>query len=122
MKITPFGKVKNEYSVISNLLDSELSTEEENDEINNRDEDSESDKNSDEDSLESSSPGKIKILKVQEAIEEIVGEPSIDNLMIILSAIGMKSISLKVSEERNNLSVSGIIDFSEPDNKISKKD
>lgn len=109
MQIVPFGKQKgqdNGLSVISDLLedtgvipDTTFDTP-----------------------MESQSPGRTKIDAVQAAIEEAVGEPSLDNLMIILAAIGMSKINISVAEDGGNLSVSGVIDFTEPEEKISKKD
>jgi hypothetical protein len=114
MKIVPFGKwngQNNRISIFSNLLgDEELS-------FGDTEEDG-----TFEAPMESQSTGKTKIDDVQLAIEKVVGEPSIDNLMIILAAIGMSKISIQVNEDGSHLSVSGIIDFTEPDSKISKKE
>jgi len=63
-----------------------------------------------------------KIDEVQNAIIRSVGEPSLDNLMVILAAIGMSGIKLSVSEDGSSLSVSGIIRFSDKEEKITKKD
>jgi len=113
MKIIPFGKQRNQYSGVSayaEILEEIRDT---------------SDEDLDESfdtPMESQSPGRTKIDEVQKAIEGAVGEPSLDNLMIILAAIGMSQIGVKVSDDGSHLAINGIIDFSEPESKISKKD
>jgi len=111
MKIVPFGKQKgqeDEFFVYADLLeDTGIST----------DKDSAFDL-----PAGSQSPGKTKIDEVQSAIENVVGEPSLDNLMIILAAIGMSKIGMNLSEDGSSLSVSGIISFTAPEEKISKKE
>jgi len=114
MKIVPFGKQKgqdNGLSAYADLLEDTSAPEEE--EINDGGFDT---------PMESQSPGRTKIDEVQAAIEGVVGEPSLDNLMIILAAIGMSQVGIKVADDGSNLSISGIIDFSEPESKISKKE
>lgn len=61
-----------------------------------------------------------KAQRMEEAIAEILGEPSLDSLMIILTAIGMSKISLSMAEDQAHLSVAGIISLSE-DKKIKKE-
>ena len=107
MKIIPFGKKRDQQDVLSVFSDHL---------------DGEAEESLFDSSSNSSSPGRTKIDEVQRAIEGIVGEPSLDNLMIILAAIGMTQIGIKVSGDNSSLSVSGVIDISEPDTKISKKD
>jgi hypothetical protein len=117
MKIVPFGKRKgqdNGLSVYSGLLEGiGISSEEEV---------GEEEDGTIETPMEALSPGRTKMDEVQEAIEGVVGNPSLDNLMIILGAIGMSKINMQVADDGSHLSVSGIISFSKPDEKISKKD
>jgi hypothetical protein len=62
-----------------------------------------------------------KIKSMENAIAEILGEPNLDNLMIILTAVGMSKLSFSMSEDNSHLSVAGIIDLSEDDGKIKKE-
>jgi len=62
-----------------------------------------------------------KVQKMEAAIAEILGDPNLDNLMVVLTAIGMSKISLSMAEDNSHLSVAGIIDLSEEDNKIKKE-
>lgn len=107
MKITPFGKQKGQESGLSayaNLFE-EKSDSPEKENANN--------------DVESHT----KIDEVQDAIIQVVGEPSLDNLMVILAAIGMSQISIKMSQDGSSIAVSGIIDFSEPEEeKIGRKE
>ena len=106
MKIIPFGKQKEQggdLSTYANLFE----------------EKSDGTKDDDEGVLKSST----KIDEIQDAITQSVGEPSLDNLMIILAAIGMSQISMKVSQDGSSIAISGIIDFSDPEEeKIGRKE
>ena len=117
MKIIPFGTKKGQnygMPVYADLMENKLAT----------DDSSEEGEGGDTflSSMDNRSPGRSKIEEVQESIEQIVGEPSLDNLMIILAAIGMSQIGIKVSNDGSSLSVTGIINFDEPDSKINRKD
>lgn len=108
MKITPFGKLKGQDSGMSAYANL----------FGDQSDDSGEDMNSD-DGMQNHT----KIDELQDAIEQVVGEPSLDNLMIILAAIGMSQLNIKVSQDNSSLSVSGIIDFSEPEEeKIGRKE
>lgn len=112
MKLVPYGKRKdqeNSYLFSSNIL-------------NDMPSDNHIDEKESEEIINDSSPGREKIEKIQEAIEDVIGEPSFDGLMLILSAIGMTNIKINIDNDGTTLSVSGVINFSEPEEKISKKE
>lgn len=116
MKITPFGKQKGQQdglSVYADLLGGDM--------VDVGDEAADAGE-SIETPMEAQAPQDSLIDDVQTAIEGVVGEPSLDNLFVILSAIGMSQVNIKVAEDGSSLSVSGIIDFSDPEAKIIKKD
>jgi hypothetical protein len=61
-----------------------------------------------------------KAEEVERYLNETLGGPTLDNLMIVLTAIGMSKISLSLSEDKSSLSVSGVIGLAD-DNKIKKE-
>jgi hypothetical protein len=61
-----------------------------------------------------------KVDQVEKFLNETLGGPTLDNLMVVLTAIGMSKISISVSEDKSSLSVSGAIDLAD-DNKIKKE-
>jgi hypothetical protein len=61
-----------------------------------------------------------KVLQVERALGDILGEPSLDNLMVVLNAIGLVNVNLSLKDE-GKLSLSGVIELEESDKKISKE-
>jgi len=61
-----------------------------------------------------------KVEQVEQFLSENLGGPTLDNLMIVLTAIGMSKISINLSEDKSSLSVSGVINLAD-DNKIKKE-
>lgn len=109
MKIIPYGKNEDYFDAVVNASLDNLPSKDKEDEIAEKLE-------------EDSTPAdqETKVQQMEDAISEILGEPSLDNLMIILTAIGMSKISLSMSEDKTHLSVAGIISLSE-DKKIKKE-
>jgi len=104
MQITPFGKLKDDS--FRSLADSLFPTSDE--------EDSDG-----EDGIPDSDDRGDIIQNVENAISDVLGDPSLDNLMVILHAIGMSNVSLSLSDNNEKLSVSGVIELSS-DQKIKK--
>ena len=61
-----------------------------------------------------------KVQEVEKAISDVLGEATLDNLMIVLTAIGMTKISLSLAEDKSRLSVTGVINIS-GEEKIEKE-
>jgi hypothetical protein len=62
--------------------------------------------------------GKVK--QVEQYLNETLGGPTLDNLMVVLTAVGMSKISISLSEDKSSLSISGAINLAD-DNKIMKE-
>jgi len=60
-----------------------------------------------------------KVLQVERALGDILGEPSLDNLMVVLKAIGLENVTMSLKEGKLNLS--GVIELEESANKIKKE-
>ena len=61
-----------------------------------------------------------KVEEVERYLNDSLGGPTLDNLMVVLTAIGMSKISISMSEDKSSLSVSGVINLAD-DNKIRKE-
>ena len=61
-----------------------------------------------------------KVEQVEKYLNETLGGPTLDNLMVVLTAVGMSKISISLSEDKSSLSVSGAISLAD-DNKIKKE-
>jgi hypothetical protein len=124
MELTPFGNRKNTdgpYKQVQSMFDLSTSDVEEESEPSGFDEPSETEGDFDAVDDGSMQEDASKIKQVEESLSSILGEPSLDNLMVILTAIGMGKISMSLSEDNSSLSVSGIIELT-GDNKIKKDD
>lgn len=109
MKIIPYGKNEDYFDAVIKAGLEDLTPKDEEDEIVEKSEDE-----------SMSTEQETKVQKMEDAISEILGEPSLDSLMVILTAIGMSKISLSMAEDKTHLSVAGIISLSE-DKKIKKE-
>jgi hypothetical protein len=120
MHLTPNGKGKDYQENIRrafSIMDSEEA------EIDTAIDDSEnlddSFQMSDDSNIDSGDISKVK--QVEDFLNETLGEPSLDNLMVVLTAIGLSKISLNLSEDGDQLSLSGTINLDSEDKKITKE-
>lgn len=124
MKIVPFGKKRDQKSLpISSTLEKlaqvqEPAAPEENAEPAIAETPTDNLNSNESPQMDASTQ---KLEEIEKAIDTILGGPSLDNLMLLLTAIGMSKISISVSEDKTKLSISGIINLSEEDTKIKKE-
>ena len=63
----------------------------------------------------------LRVKQVEDCLNDILGEPTLDGLMVVMTAIGASKISLNLSEDGDQLSFSGIISLTSEDKKIRKE-
>jgi len=121
MRIIPYGKATG-FSATSNINDFVQTDEQADEQVEEQVQETQAVDNGTQSESDKSlsTEQKSKVQQIENAIDDILGEPSLDSLMIVLSAIGMSKISLSMSEDQSHLSVTGIINLSE-DKKIKKE-
>jgi hypothetical protein len=112
--IVPYGKSKNTASSLERI--SIFSQFEE--EIGVEKTIEETPEAASEEATTSEDVGKVK--QVEQYLNETLGGPTLDNLMVVLTAVGMYKISISLSEDKSSLSISGAINLAD-DNKIMKE-
>jgi len=119
MHLTPNGKVKNSEEDLTMAFSIGGNEEE----IDNALDDSEnlddSFNMSEDPNVDTEDISKVK--QIEDCLNEILGTPTLDNLMIVLTAIGASKISLNLSEDGDTLSMSGTISLTGEDKKITKE-
>jgi hypothetical protein len=119
MHLTPNGKVKNSTDDLTRAFSIADSEEEIDLALDNSENLDDSFEMSDDSNIASEDVSKVK--QIEDCLNEILGEPTLDNLMIVLTAIGATKISLSLSENGDQLSMSGTISLSGEDKKITKE-
>lgn len=120
MQIMPNGKVKNSEKEIKEAFSIADNSKEEIDLALDNSENLDDSFNMSEDSdIETEDIGKVK--QVEDCLNDILGEPTLDGLMVVMTAIGASKISLNLSEDGDQLSFSGIISLTSEDKKIRKE-